>query len=58
MNPVLVLLILIGAVLLWFFFSFLFRGLGAIATKVVDDTKDVIFEDENNEEEKSGNEEN
>lgn len=58
MNPVLVLLILIGAVLLWFFLSGLFRGLGAIATKVVDNTKDVILEDENDEEEKSGNEEN
>ncbi len=53
MNPILVILIIAFAVFLWFILSGIFRGLGAVANRIIDDTKDVIFE---NDEEENENE--
>lgn len=45
MNPVLVLLILIGAGLLWLLLSFSFGFFGKITNKLTDDAKDAMFEE-------------
>ena len=46
MNPVLVLLILIGAGLLWFLLSFSFGFFGKFTNRLKDDAKKAMFEDE------------
>lgn len=51
MNPVLVVLILIGGRLLWLLCSFLFRPIGKISKKLVDDAKDAMFDEEEKENE-------
>lgn len=51
MNPVLVVLILIGGGLLWLLCSFLFRPIGKISKKLVDDAKDAMFDEEEKENE-------
>ena len=56
MNPVLILLILIGAVILWFLLSGFFIDIGKFTNFFVDGTKDVMFK-EDEEKEKEDNEE-
>lgn len=46
MNPVLIILILIGGALLWLLCSFLFRPIGKVSKKLLDDAKKAICEDE------------
>lgn len=48
MNPVFWLLILSGAALLWLLLSFLFRPLGRVSKRLVDDAKREMFEEEKN----------
>lgn len=46
MNPVLVFLIIIFAVIIWFFLSFLFKFIGGITAYIYGNAKDVIMEDD------------
>lgn len=48
MNPVFWFLILSGAALLWLLLSFLFRPLGRVSKRLVDDAKREMFEEEKN----------
>lgn len=48
MNPVFWFLILLGAALLWLLLSFLFRPLGRVSKRLVDDAKREMFEEEKN----------
>lgn len=48
MNPVFWFLILSGAALLWMLLSFLFRPLGRVSKRLVDDAKREMFEEEKN----------
>lgn len=54
MNPVLIMLVAIGATLLWFLCAWLYKPIGAIITRLINDSKRAMFEDdktkENNEE--------
>ena len=52
MNPVLVFLILLGAVVLWFLLATEFRDFGGIAKHFLDNVKDAMSEDNENEERK------
>lgn len=49
MNPVLIFLILLGAVWTWFLISFLFPIMGDIIKRLWDHTKDNVEEDEDSE---------
>lgn len=46
MNPVFWFLILLWAALLWLLLSFLFRPLGRVSKRLVDDAKREMFEEE------------
>lgn len=46
MNPVLIILILLGGALLWLLLSFLYRPLGKIAKKLFEDAKESMEDDE------------
>lgn len=48
MNPVLVLLIVLGAGLLWLLLSFSFGFIGKISYKLKDDAKNAMFETKEN----------
>lgn len=50
MNPVFIFLVLIGAFILWFLLSGLYRFVGSIATHVFTNAKDAICEDEKDKE--------
>lgn len=52
MNPVLILLVIIGAVALWFLLSFLYKPIGKLITRIYKDAVDEINENENDLEEK------
>lgn len=52
MNPVLVILILLAGALIWLLASFLFRPIGKISDKLVDDAKKAMFEEEKEKEDK------
>lgn len=55
MNPALIILILLGAVALWFLLSFAFRPLGGLICKIWKNVDETINEEENEtEEEKKG----
>lgn len=49
MNPVLVILILLGGALLWLLLSCLYRPIGKIAKKLFDDVKESMEDDERKE---------
>ena len=51
MNPAFIILVIIGVVCLWFLLSFMFHPLGKYITKILQDTSDII-----NDEEKENNE--
>lgn len=51
MNPVLILLILIGAVVLWFLLSGFFNDIGKITNFFLDGTKDVMLNENEEEDE-------
>lgn len=46
MNPILIILILLGGALLWLLCSFLYRPLGTIARKLFEDAKESIKDKE------------
>lgn len=56
MNPLLIILILLGGALLWLLLSFLFRPIGKIGAKLIDDAKSAMS-DENEENKEKENEE-
>lgn len=56
MNPVLIILIILGCVVLWFLLFPLFTKLGDILTKKWDKTFNDYDEDEENDKEENGNE--
>ena len=51
MNPVLIVLILLGTFLIWVLGSFLFRPIGSVTKKLIDDVKDSISEEDEKENE-------
>lgn len=51
MNPVLIILVILGAVALWFLSSFLFRPLGDLIAKIWQDAVDEINKNEDEEKE-------
>lgn len=53
MNPVLIILILLGGALLWLLCSFLYRPIGKFFKKLIDEAKEAMSEDDN---EKGGKE--
>jgi len=50
MNPVLIMLILIGCVGLWFLLSNVFKTVGQIMNIFADDAKNAMFDKENDNE--------
>lgn len=52
MNPVLIILILLGGALLWLLLSFLYKPLGKIAKRLFDDAKESMEDDEKENEER------
>lgn len=46
MNPVFYLLIILGAVALWFFLTFVFKPLGKFFIRLYDDAVDVMSEED------------
>lgn len=52
MNPALIILILIGAVVLWFLLSFAFRPLGGLICKIWKNVDESINEEGKSEEKK------
>ncbi len=50
MNPVFIILVILGAILLWFLLSFVFIPLGKLVYKVVKDAIDIMNKDENKKE--------
>ena len=52
MNPILIFLIFLATFLIWVLGAFLFRPIGSVVKKLMDDVKDSISEDETKEENK------
>lgn len=52
MNPVLIILILLGGALLWLLCSFLYRPIGKFFKKLIDDATEAMSEENKNNEEK------
>lgn len=52
MNPVFIILVILGSILLWFLLSFVFIPLGKLIYKVVKDVIDIMNKEDNNKEEK------
>ena len=52
MNPVFIILVILGSILLWFLSSFVFIPLGKLIYKVVKDVIDIMNKEDNNKEEK------
>ena len=48
--PVFIILLFLGAALLWLLLSFIFIPLGGLAKRLIDDAKRAITEDENEKE--------
>ena len=46
MNPILIFLIFLATFLIWVLGAFLFRPIGSIVKKLIDDVKDSMSEDE------------
>ena len=54
LNPFLIILILLGAVILWFLLVFAFKPVGKLTGKIIDDAIKTINEEESEEKEKDG----
>lgn len=50
MNPVFVFLVILGAALLWLLLAFIYRFVGGLATKLVDNAKVEMSDEETNRE--------
>lgn len=50
-NPFLIILILLGAILMWFILSFAFKPIGKFMNKLLGDAIDIINEEESEEKE-------
>lgn len=46
MNPIIVPLIIVAAVILWFLLTIIFKPLGAFLSKIWKDTKNTMSDDE------------
>lgn len=46
MNPFLILLVILGAVVLWFLLYFLYKPLGKVVKKFIDGSMDAIKEED------------
>ena len=46
MNPVFIFLVVLGAIELWFMFSWTFKPIGTFLTRIFNDAKDEIIKDE------------
>ena len=58
MNPVFVILVFLLGGILWLLLSLLYRPIGKVFNKLLNDAENAMFEDkENNNEEKESNEE-
>lgn len=51
MNPVFVILVILGAIALWFLLSFLFRPIGDLFSKIWEDAMNEINKNEDEEKE-------
>lgn len=51
MNPVFILLVLIGGFLLWILLSVLYKPIGKMSEKLADDAKKAMFEEDEKEKE-------
>lgn len=51
MNPVFVILVILGAIILWFLLSFIFFPLGKLIYQIGKDAKDEMNREENNKKE-------
>ena len=51
MNPVFILLVLIGGFLLWILLSALYKPIGKVSEKLADDAKKAMFEENEKEKE-------
>ena len=51
LNPFLVILILLGAIILWFLLTFAFKPIGKLTGKIIDDAIKTINEEESEEKE-------
>jgi hypothetical protein len=56
MNPVFFIGLFIAGALLWLLLSFLFKPIGSIGKRLVDDAKQAITEEEENKNENKGEE--
>lgn len=52
MNPLLIILILLGGALIWLICSFLYRPIGRIAKKLFDDAVEAMQDDDSKDNEK------
>lgn len=52
MNPILIILIFIGAIILWLLLAGVFGFVGKISYKIFDDAKNAMFEEEKDDNEK------
>ena len=53
MNPILLVLILLALFMIWVLGAFLFRPIGSITQKLIDDVKDSISEESEKENEET-----
>ena len=53
MNPALIIIVLILAILLWFLLSFSFKFIGGVANKLKENAKNAMFEEEEEENKRS-----
>lgn len=58
MNPVFIFLVLLGAFILWFLLSGLYRFVGGITTRIYKNAKDAINEETKEEQEQEQEEKN
>jgi hypothetical protein len=49
MNPAFIILVIFGAVILWFLLSFVFIPLGKLVYRVIEDAIDIMNKEENEE---------
>lgn len=56
MNPILIILILLGGALLWLLCSFLYRPIGKFFSRLITDAQEAMSDENKNNEEKEGKE--
>ena len=56
MNPVFFIILFVAAVLLWLLLSFLYKPIGWIGKRLIDDAKKAMTEEKNSKENEKGEE--